>query len=233
MIGLFKSLSQALRGKPIRAGRVYLRPPNRRDTKKWLALRTASRHFLEPWEPTWSNDALTRKAFLRRLRAYAIQTNSDTAYVFLIFRSSDRALLGSISINDVRRGVAQSCSIGYWVGEDYCQQGYMTEALSALLPFIFERLRLHRIEAACLPNNQASRALLAKVGFQEEGYARRYLKINGKWQDHILFGLLNTDTKLETIPTAKDLSASSKPSKRIRHLSSGRLRPNRPTSSSL
>ena len=103
MIGLFKSLSQAVRAKPVRAGRVYLRPPVRRDAKKWLALRGSSRSFLEPWEPTWPKDALTRKAFFRRLRAYAIHTNSDTAYIFLIFRSNDRALLGGISINDVRK----------------------------------------------------------------------------------------------------------------------------------
>ena len=108
MIGLFKSLSQAMRGKPIQAGRVYLRPPSRRDVRKWLTLRTASRSFLEPWEPTWPKDALTRKAFFRRLRTYAIHTNSDTAYIFLIFRKEDRALLGSISINDVRRGVAKA-----------------------------------------------------------------------------------------------------------------------------
>ena len=218
MIGLFKSLSQAVRTKPVRAGRVYLRPPVRRDAKKWLALRGSSRSFLEPWEPTWPKDALTRKAFFRRLRAYAIHTNSDTAYIFLIFRSNDRALLGGISINDVRRGVAQSCSIGYWIGEEYCREGYMAEALSGLLPFIFERLKIHRIEAACLPHNQASRALLTKLGFQEEGHVRRYLKINGQWQDHVLFGLLDTDPRLAPTPLEKNATTSSRRIRRRGHL---------------
>jgi ribosomal-protein-alanine N-acetyltransferase len=214
MIGLFKSLSQAMRGKPIQAGRVYLRPPSRRDVRKWLTLRTASRSFLEPWEPTWPKDALTRKAFFRRLRTYAVHTNSDTAYIFLIFRKDDRALLGSVSINDVRRGVAQSCSIGYWVGENYSGQGYMTEALSALLPFIFHRLKIHRIEAACLPQNKASRALLKKIGFQEEGYVRRYLKINGQWQDHVLFSLLETDSRMAPVPLARESIRDSRVSPR-------------------
>ncbi len=214
MIGLFKSLSQAMRGKPIRAGRVYLRPPHRRDVKKWLSLRASSRNFLEPWEPTWPKDALTRKAYFRRLRTYAMHTNSDTAYMFLVFRNDDRVLLGSISVNDVRRGVAQSCSIGYWVGEHYSGQGYMTEALSAFLPFIFSRLKIHRIEAACLPHNKASRVLLSKVGFQEEGHVRRYLKIDGKWQDHILFGLLDTDPKIAPVPLEQDSIRASRRAKR-------------------
>ena len=204
MIGLFKSLTEAMRGRPLRAGRVYLRPPSRRDVKKWLTIRAASRTFLEPWEPSWPKDALTRKAFFRRLRAYAIHTNADTAYIFLIFRTADRALLGSISINDVRRGVAQSCSIGYWIGENYSHQAYMTEALSALLPFVFDRLKLHRIEAACLPHNKASRALLSKIGFREEGYVRQYLKIADQWQDHILYSLLETDFRMEPVPPTPD-----------------------------
>ena len=214
MIGLFKSLSQAMRGKPIQAGRVLLRPPSRRDVRKWLTLRSASRSFLEPWEPKWPKDALTRKAFFRRLRTYAIHTNSDTAYIFLIFRKEDRALLGSISINDVRRGVAQSCSIGYWIGENYSRKGYMSEALSALLPFIFHRLKIHRIEAACLPQNNASRVLLNKIGFHEEGCVRRYLKINGQWQDHVLFSLLETDSRIAPVPLARDPMRDSRASHR-------------------
>ena len=225
MIGLFKSLSEAMRGKPLRAGRVYLRPPSRRDVRKWLTLRAESRGFLEPWEPTWPKDALTRKAFFRRLRTYAIHTNADTAYIFLVFRAEDRALLGSISINDVRRGVAQSCSIGYWIGENYSKQAYMTEALSALLPFVFNRLKLHRIEAACLPHNKASRALLSKIGFREEGYVRRYLKINGQWQDHILFSLLETDYRMAPVPPPPDTSRGPRRSTRRGRFSTRRTHP--------
>lgn len=203
MIGLFKSLSEAIRGKPIRAGRVYMRPPQRRDCRKWLKLRAGSKNFLRPWEPTWPADSLTRKAFFRRLKTYALQSNTDRGYVFLVFRQEDRALIGSVAINDVRRGIAQSCSIGYWIGEQFAGKGYMTEALSGLLPIIFLRLKIHRIEAACLPHNEASQALLEKIGFRREGFAKRYLKINGTWQDHILFGLLDTDDKITPVPATQ------------------------------
>lgn len=214
MISLLKTLSEMMRGKPIRAGRVYLRPPHRRDAKKWLAIRAASRQFLEPWEPTWAKDALTRKAFMRRLRAYAIHSNADTGYTFFVFRAEDRALLGGISINDVRRGVSQSCSIGYWIGEPYARQGYMTEALTALLPFIFESLMLHRVEAACLPRNNPSQALLRKLGFREEGYARRYLRINGKWRDHVLLAMLDTDPR--PVPVAEPIATARRARRRPR-----------------
>jgi ribosomal-protein-alanine N-acetyltransferase len=200
MINFLKSLSEMMRGKPIRGARIYLRPPHRRDFKAWIALRAASSAFLVPWEPTWARDALTRRAFLRRLRAHAIHSGADTGYTFFVFRAEDDALLGGISLNNVRRGVAHSCSIGYWIGEAHARQGYMTEALGVLLPFAFDRLRLHRIEAACLPNNNPSKALLLKVGFREEGFARRYLRIDGEWRDHVLFGMLAADPRPVSAP---------------------------------
>ena len=89
--------------------------------------------------------------------------------------------------------MAETASLGYWVGEPYARRGYMTAALPLVLDFSFERLRLHRVEAACLPTNVPSRALLLRIGFTEEGYARRYLLIDGKWQDHLLFAILRED----------------------------------------
>ena len=96
-------------------------------------------------------------------------------------------------MSNLQRGVAMSCSLGYWIGQPHARQGYMSEALRRLLPFVFETLGLHRIEAACLPTNVASRGLLQKIGFREEGYARGYLRINGAWHDHVLFALLAED----------------------------------------
>ncbi len=119
----------------------------------------------------------------------------DTGYAFLIFRHEDGRLVGGVSMSNIRRGVAQSASLGYWMGAPFARHGYMTEALEAVLDFGFNSLGLHRIEAACLPSNQASRGLLAKVGFREEGYAREYLRINGVWQDHVLFAILRTDAR--------------------------------------
>lgn len=176
-------------------GRVYLRPPVQGDWREWAELRTESRDFLMPWEPTWSYDALTRSAFRRRLRAYRTESRQGTSFSFLVFRSSDHALLGGVTLSNLRRGVAQSVSLGYWIGARHSRQGYMTEALGAALHFAFENLGLHRVEAACLPHNAASKALLLKCGFHEEGYAREYLRIDGRWQDHILFGILREDVK--------------------------------------
>ena len=177
------------------AGRLFLRPPRNRDWRAWSELRTESREFLMPWEPSWSVDALSRAAFRRRMRQTAIEWHEDEGYGFLIFRQGDNALLGGINLSNVRRGVAQSANLGYWIGGPHARQGYMTDALLCLMPFAFERLGLNRLEAACLPHNVASRGLLQKIGFREEGYARQYLRINGNWQDHVLYALLRSDLR--------------------------------------
>lgn len=173
--------------------RTYLRAPQPRDWEAWAALRAASRDFLVPWEPTWPHDALTRAAFRRRLRRYEQDSRDDSGYAFYIFSRDDDALLGGATLSNVRRGVTQSCSLGYWIGELHARKGYMRESLVALLPFIFQEMGLHRVEAACIPTNEASRRLLQRLGFTQEGYARRYLCINGVWQDHLLFAMLASD----------------------------------------
>jgi ribosomal-protein-alanine N-acetyltransferase len=172
---------------------VLLRMPVASDFPEWAALREQSRAFLTPWEPIWPPDDLTRSAFRRRLRRYAEDQRSDTAYAFLIFRTSDGALVGGLTLANIRRGVAQAGSIGYWTGQPFAHQGYMTAAVRALIPFCFGSLRLHRLEAACIPTNKPSIALLEKTGFQREGYARGYLCINGAWQDHLLYARLKDD----------------------------------------
>jgi ribosomal-protein-alanine N-acetyltransferase len=170
--------------------RVWLRPPERGDWQEWAALRGESRAFLVPWEPSWPADALSRSAFRRRVARYAVDWRTDQGYSFFLFDRRDSRLLGGIGLSNVRRGVAETGSLGYWVGERYARQGVMSEGLALLLDFAFQRLRLHRLEAACLPGNVASRGLLAKTGFREEGYAEKYLCIDGKWQDHVLFAIL-------------------------------------------
>jgi ribosomal-protein-alanine N-acetyltransferase len=173
--------------------RVWLRPPERGDWQEWAELRGESRAFLTPWEPSWPADALSRSAFRRRVARYAVDWRTDQGYSFFIFSRRDGHLLGGIGLSNVRRGVAETGSLGYWVGERYARQGVMSEALGLTLDFCFQRLRLHRIEAACLPANVASRGLLAKTGFREEGYAEKYLCIDGKWQDHVLFAILKEE----------------------------------------
>ena len=102
-------------------------------------------------------------------------------------------MIGGITLANVRRGIVQAGTIGYWVGQPHAHRGYMTTALRVLLPSLFGELNLHRIEAACIPSNMASIRVLEKCGFSREGLARRYLCINGVWQDHLLFGLLSED----------------------------------------
>jgi ribosomal-protein-alanine N-acetyltransferase len=170
---------------------VVLRAPHSGDHAEWAALREISRDFLVPWEPTWPVDDLTRGAFRRRLKRYAEDQRNDLAYAFLIFRSDDNAMVGGLTLANIRRGVAQAGSIGYWIGAPFARKGYMTAAMRALVPFCFRTLRLHRLEAACIPGNTASICLLEKTGFEREGYARSYLCINGVWQDHLLYARLD------------------------------------------
>ena len=177
----------------IQGERVVLRPPERGDYESWAELRSESRRFLTPWEPSWTADALSRGAFRRRLGRYAAEWRGDQGYSFFVFRREDGALTGGIGLTNVRRGVAETGSLGYWMGERHAAKGYMSEGLRLMLGFAFERLRLHRVEAACLPHNAASRRLLAKCGFRQEGYATKYLCIDGKWQDHVLFALLREE----------------------------------------
>lgn len=193
MLSFLRSPAQPPGNEALRAKRLYLRPPRASDWQAWSELRTASRSFLEPWEPTWPRDALSRAAFRHRLQRQAREMRSGAGYGFFLFRIADDALLGGITLSNIQRGIAQSCSVGYWIGAPYARQGLMTEALERLLPFVFDHLGLHRLEAACLPDNQPSQRLLAKLGFQKEGYARAYLRINGRWRDHLLFALLAED----------------------------------------
>jgi len=180
----------------IKGGNVYLRYPRMADFPAWARLRGESRAFLEPWEPVWASDELTKGAFRRRIKRYQKEARLDSAYAFFVFRYEDDALMGGCTLSNVRRGVTQCSALGYWVGERFARQGYMYEAVRALLPFVFSTLGLHRIEAACLPSNEPSRNLLTKVGFRQEGMALRYLQINGEWRDHLLFALLSDEATL-------------------------------------
>jgi ribosomal-protein-alanine N-acetyltransferase len=192
-MALFRTVSSNETLPAITGAGVTLRLPHAGDFTAWAALRERSREFLTPWEPTWPADDLTRGAFRRRLKRYAEDVRGDLAYAFLIFRSEDNAMVGGLTLANIRRGVAQAGSIGYWIGAPFARKGYMTAAMRALAPFCFGTLRLHRLEAACIPSNTASIRLLERTGFQREGYARAYLCINGIWQDHLLYARIKDD----------------------------------------
>jgi ribosomal-protein-alanine N-acetyltransferase len=182
----------------VAGSRVHLRAPHVTDYGPWAELRAMSRDHLVPWEPAWPRDDLTRAAYKRRVKHYHREQRNDLGYAFLIFTLHDQ-LAGGIALSNVQRGVSQSASVGYWLGRPFTGQGLMTDALAALIAFSREHLRLHRLEAATQPTNAASIRVLERNGFEREGFARGYLKINGSWRDHILFACL-LETGLEVAP---------------------------------
>ena len=170
---------------------VTLRSPRLSDHAEWAKVREASRAFLQPWEPTWPEDDLTRLAFRRRIEAYDRELAEGQGVALAIREARENRLVGLIRMHNIRRGVADTASLGYWVGEPFARRGYGLAAVRAVTSFAFGPYRLSRLEAQCLPDNEPSRRLLLKAGFSEEGYARAYLKINGDWRDHRLFGLVS------------------------------------------
>ena len=178
--------------------RLTLRLPAHADYRQWSTLRRESAGFLVPWEPTWADDHLTRKAFANRVYWAARAQSAGTAMPLFLYRRSDDALLGAITLDNIRRGPAQAGTFGYWIGQPHARQGYMREAVQALVHHAFAVLDLSRVEAACLPENVGSRGLLEKSGFKYEGVAQSYLQINGRWRNHVLYANLRGDRRGKT-----------------------------------
>lgn len=186
------------RGTSIVTERLLLRLPEHADFRAWTTLRERSASFLIPWEPSWSADHLTRRAFTARVHWSARVQAQGSALPLFVIRQSDSALLGAITLDHIRRGPAQAGTIGYWIGEPHARQGYMREAIRGLVHHAFTVLDLSRIEAACLPENLASRGVLEKTGFKYEGVAQAYLQINGRWRNHVLYANLRADRRGRT-----------------------------------
>ena len=179
----------------LRTDRLELRVPEVEDFAEWMRLRRSSRDFLQPWEPRWPRDHLTSRSFRRRVRWARAEAGSGRSWSFLIFTRNPRRMVGGITLSNIRRGPAQSGTLGYWVGEDHARHGYMTEAVEALSDHAFGELGLTRLEAACLEENAASRALLAACGFRFEGVVRSYLEVDGVVRDHMLFARVTDDDR--------------------------------------
>ncbi|MGL4487832.1 MAG: GNAT family N-acetyltransferase [Rhizobiaceae bacterium] len=175
----------------LRGERVTLRAPRRQDFSEWAELRAESSAFLRPWEPTWSEEELSSGAFRERRMRATKDANAGYGFVFLIFHTQTNELAGGITLGAIRYGVARSGQIGYWMGEKFSGKGLMQDAVKTLCGFGFETLRLHRLEAACIPSNERSIKVLEKTGFTREGLLKSYLKINGMWQDHLLFARIS------------------------------------------
>jgi [ribosomal protein S5]-alanine N-acetyltransferase len=188
-----------VRRKPrIETARMTLRLPTHADWRAWSALREDSATHLTPWEPVWAHDHLSRRAFTNRVYWAARAETQGTALPMLLIRREDQALLGAITLDNIRRGPAQTGTLGYWIGAAHARQGYMREAIIGMVHHAFTTLDISRVEAACLPENTASRGVLEKCGFKYEGVAQSYLQINGRWRNHVLHANLRSDRRGRT-----------------------------------
>lgn len=178
--------------------RLTLRLPVHSDFRDWAAMREDSRDFLTQWEPSWAPDHLSRKGFTNRVYWAQRSIGNGSAVPLFLFRRDDQCLVGAITLDNIRRGPAQAGTLGYWTGASFARQGYMREAIGAVVHYAFSQLDLSRIEAACLPENAASRGLLEKSGFKYEGVAQSYLQINGRWRTHVLYASLRSDRRGRT-----------------------------------
>ena len=179
----------------LQTDRLTMRPPQMRDFEQWARLRRDSRAFLSPWEPQWSRDHLTSRAFRNRVIWAERAIRQGEAFPLFLFRQKDGQVVGGVTLSNIRRQPAQAATLGYWVGEAYAMRGYMTEALTVVRDHAFSALDLSRLEAACLPDNTASRRLLERCGFRYEGVAQAYLQIDGDWRDHVLYAALRADRR--------------------------------------
>ena len=182
----------------IETDRLVLRPPQHGDYRAWSALRRDSAAFLQPWEPTWANDHLSRKSFTNRVYWAQRSISGGTAVPLFLIRRADDMLLGAITLDNIRRGPAQAGTTGYWIGEPFARAGYMREAIGAVIHYAFATLDLSRIEAGCLPENTPSRRLLESSGYKYEGVAQSYLQIAGRWRNHVLYANLRNDRRGKT-----------------------------------
>ncbi|MCA8883565.1 MAG: GNAT family N-acetyltransferase [Rhodobacteraceae bacterium] len=182
----------------IQSERMLLRPPAQDDFVPWATLRRDNAAYLQPWEPTWAQDHLTRRSFSHRVRWAHRTINDGSGMPLFLFARDSGTLLGALTLDNIRRGPAQAGTIGYWIGQAHSGQGYMREAIRAVAHHAFTQLDLSRIEAGCLPENAASRRVLENSGFKYEGVAQSYLQINGRWRNHVLYANLRSDRRGKT-----------------------------------
>ncbi len=189
---------RARRKVQITTERMILRLPQHGDFRQWAALRHDSVDFLVPWEPSWSSDHLSRKSFTNRVYWAARAIGQGSALPLFLTLKDDATLLGAITLDNIRRGPSQAGTLGYWIGARHARNGYMGEAIRAVAHYAFTDLDLSRVEAACLPENTASRGVLEGAGFKYEGVAQSYLQINGRWRNHVLYANLRSDRRGRT-----------------------------------
>lgn len=172
---------------------LVLRPPQARDFETWAALRAESRTHLTKWEDDWQPKDVTASAFRRRLRFWERQRRAAAMLALFAFRQEDDALVGGVTLSNIRFGASRSGVLGYWIGSGFLRRGYGRIMVNEAVRHALEVIGLNRVEAACQPENTASARLLERAGFQREGRARGYLRINGVWRDHDIFAVMADD----------------------------------------
>ncbi len=174
---------------PLETERLLLRLPTTKDWAQWYYVREKSRSFLAPWEPLWPKGRLTKPYYLRRINQYYKKQRAGHGIYYHIFLKETNELVGGINILHIMRGVMQNASLGYWIGQEFHSNGFMTEAIQAVLFHAFETMDLHRIQVSIMRDNIASHRVAQKCRFIEERIARNYIKINGNWEDHMIYSM--------------------------------------------
>lgn len=174
----------------IETDRLILRTGWSEDLKEIVAYFQRNQDFLAPFEPIQPAAFFTKPAQKELMKNDFLEWREGRALRLWLFeKSQPKKVIGSIRFSSVVRGAFQSCFLGYRLDQDFERQGLMTEGLTAAIPLAFQQLRLHRVEANVMPKNPASRRVLEKLGFREEGLAKRYLRIHGEWEDHIHYAM--------------------------------------------
>jgi ribosomal-protein-alanine N-acetyltransferase len=169
--------------------RVYLRPPRLADTAPFLAAARASRAL----HGAWTRPPETAARFAAFVKRFTPRGRASTHASFLAFRRDDDAIVGTFNFSEIVRGPFRSTYLGYYAFAPCARQGYMTEGMALALDTAFGPLALHRVEVNIQPTNARSLALAQRVGFTREGFSRRYVKIGGRWRDHVRFAMLAED----------------------------------------
>ncbi|WP_320127472.1 GNAT family N-acetyltransferase [uncultured Sphaerochaeta sp.] len=174
-----------------KTNRLDLRRLSVADSSLLLDYRLRTRTFLQEWEPLRNDAFYTEEAARMLIEDEEKSFATETGLSLYIFNKGEEKIIGCATLSNIVRGVFQSCFLGYKLDEEEINQGKMTEALQKVIEIAFDEMQLHRIEASILPRNIRSKKVVEKLGFTQEGLSKAYLKIQGKWEDHVHYALLN------------------------------------------